>query len=112
MNLLFQIPKQLGIEEVLDGDSQTIAELLDRGNSGAAVASADDIVHCGLGHAAHAAEFIDGNVTLITEFQDAFLDGLADVHGDHIVSTDDDTHFLLKRSTLLIEDNSKGLGGL
>ena len=110
--LLFQIPEQLRIEEVHNGDSQTIAELFDRRNGGAAVASADDVVHCGLGYAAYAAEFIDRNITLIARLQDALLDGFADVHGDHLVSTDDDTHFLLKRLTLLIEDNSKGLGGL
>ena len=101
LDLLLQIPKQLGIEEVFNGDSQTIAEFLDRRDGGAAVASADDIVHCGLGHAAHAAEFIDGNVTLIAEFQDAFLDGLADVHGHHLISNADDSQFLLKRLTLL-----------
>ena len=87
LDFLLQIPEQFGVEKVLDGDSQTIAELLDRRNGGTAVASADNIVHRGLGYAAHAAEFIDRNVTLITEFQDAFLDGLADVHGDHLFST-------------------------
>ena len=87
LDFLFQIPEQLRIEEVLDGDSQAIAKLLDRRNSGASVSAADDIVHRGLGHAAHAAEFIDRNVTLIAEFQDTFLDGLTDVHGDHLFST-------------------------
>ena len=87
LDLLLQVSEQLRIEEILNGDSQTITKLLDRGNGGAAVASADDIVHCGLGHAAHAAEFIDRNVTLIAELQDAFLYGLADVHGDHLFST-------------------------
>ena len=87
LDLLFQISEQLRIEEVLNGDFQTIAEFLDRGNGGAAVASTNDIVHRGLGYAAHATEFIDRNVTLIIEFQDAFLDGLADVHGDHLFST-------------------------
>ena len=109
LDLLFQIPEQFRVKEFLNRDSQTIAELLDRGYGGAAVSSADDIVDRGLSHATHAAEFVDGNITLIAQFQDAFLDGLADVHGDHLVSTDDDTQFLLKRLTLLSQDNSKGL---
>ena len=101
LNFLFQVSEQFRVKEFLNGDSQTIAELLDRGNSGAAVSSADDIVYRGLSNAAHAAELVDGNITLIAQLQDAFLDGLADVHGDHLVSTDDDTQFLLKRLTLL-----------
>ena len=48
------------MEEVLYGNPQTIAKLLDRRNRGAAIPSADDVVYCGLGHTAHAAEFIDG----------------------------------------------------
>ena len=89
------------MEEVLHGDPQPIAEFLDGRDRGAAVASADDVVDCGLGHTAHAAEPIDGNVTLPAQFQDAFLDGFADVHGVHLFFTDDDTRFLLKRLTLL-----------
>jgi len=54
-----------------------------------------------LSNAAHAAEFVDGNITLIAQLQDAFLDGFTDVHGYHLVSTDDDTQFLLKGLTLL-----------
>ena len=101
LELLFQIPKQLRVEEVLNRDSQTIAELLDRRNSGTAVSAADNIVYRGLGHTAHAAELVDGNITLIAQLQDAFLNSLADVHGNHLFSNDDDTHFLLKRLTLL-----------
>ena len=41
LNFLFQIPEQLRIEEVLNRDSQTIAEFLDRGNGGTAVSAAD-----------------------------------------------------------------------
>ena len=58
MNFLFQITEQLRVEEVLNGNSQTIAEFLDRGYSSAAVSSADNVVYCGLGHTAHAAEYV------------------------------------------------------
>ena len=101
LDLLLQIPEQLRIKEVLNGDSQTIAELLDCGNGGAAVTSADDIVHSGLGHTADAAEFINRNISLAAEFQDAFLDSFSDVHGYHLISNADDSQFLLKRLTLL-----------
>ena len=37
LNFLFQMPEQFRIEEILNRDSQTIAELLDCRNSGAAV---------------------------------------------------------------------------
>nr|WP_304263368.1 hypothetical protein [Phascolarctobacterium succinatutens] len=101
LNFLLQIPEQLRVEKVLNRDSQNITKFLDCGYSGAAVSYADNVVYCGLGHAAHAAELVDGNITLIAQLQDALLDGFTDVHGDHLVSTDDDTQFLLKRLTLL-----------
>ena len=44
LNFLFQIPEQLRIEEVLDRDSQTIAEFLDCRNCCAAVPTADDLI--------------------------------------------------------------------
>ena len=48
------------MEEVFYSNPQTIAKFLVRGNRGAAISSADDVVDGGLGHTAHAAEFIDG----------------------------------------------------
>ena len=86
LNFLFQIPEQLRIEEVLDCDSQTIAEFLDCRNCCAAVPAADDVVDCGLGHAAHAAELVDGNIALAAQFQNALLNSFADVHGYHLSS--------------------------
>ena len=64
LNFLFQISEQLRMEEVLNRDSQTIAELFDCRNRGAMVSSADDIVYCGLGHTAHATELVDGNTAI------------------------------------------------
>lgn len=69
MDFLLQIPEQLGIEEILNRDSQTIADLLDRGNGGTAVSFADNVVYRGLGHAARATELVNGNVTLAAQFQ-------------------------------------------
>lgn len=68
LNFLFQIPEQLRIEEVLDRDSQTIAEFLDCRNCCAAVPTADDVVYCGLGHTAHATKLVDGNIALAAQF--------------------------------------------
>lgn len=67
MNFLLQIPEQLRVEKVLNRDSKTITKFLDFGYSGAAVSYADNVVYCGLGHAAHAAELVDGNITLIAQ---------------------------------------------
>ena len=64
LNFLFQIPEQFRIEEILNRDSQTIAELLDCRNSGAAVPTTNDVVYCGLGHTAHATELVDRNIAL------------------------------------------------
>lgn len=66
-NFLFQIPEQFRIEEVLNRDSQTIAEFLDCRNCCAAVPTADDVVDGGLGHTAHATELVDGTIILHRE---------------------------------------------
>ena len=86
LNFLFQIPEQLRIEEVLDRDSQTIAEFLDCRNCCAAVPTADDVVYCGLGHTAHATKLVDGNIALAAQFQDALLNSFTDVQGYHLFS--------------------------
>ena len=83
LNFLFQIPEQLRIEEVLDCDSQTIAEFLDCRNCCAAVPTADDVVYCGLGHTAHATELVDGNISLIAQLQYPFSYGFSYGHRYH-----------------------------
>ena len=72
------------MEEFLNGDPQTVAQLLDRRNCGAVVPSADDIVHRGLRNAAHVAELIDCYVAFPAQFQDALFHRFADVHGYHL----------------------------
>ena len=86
LNFLFQIPEQFRIEEILNRDSQTIAEFLDCRNCRAAVPTADDVVDCGLGHTAHATELVDGNIALAAQFQDALFNSFTDVHGYHLFS--------------------------
>lgn len=81
---LFQTPEQRGMEKLFDGDAQPVAQLLDGGHGGAAVAAADDVVHRGLGHAAHAAQLIDGEVPLPAQFQNAFSHRFTNVHGHHL----------------------------
>ena len=62
----FYVFEQIIIEEVDDRDPQAVAQLLQRGNGGAVVASADHIVHGGLRDAADRAQLIDSQVSLCT----------------------------------------------
>ena len=81
---LLQSAEQLRMEEFFNGDSQSVAQLLDRRNGGAVVPSADNIIHRGLRNAAHVAELIDRYVTFPAQFQDALFHRFADVHGYHL----------------------------
>ena len=51
-DLLFQIFEKITAEEVLNGDAKSIAKLFDRGDRRRIVATADDVIDRGLGHAA------------------------------------------------------------
>ena len=64
LEFLIQIPEQVGIKELLDGNSQAITKLFDSGNGGAPIAATDDVVHGGLGDTAHGAQFVDGDILL------------------------------------------------
>ena len=74
------------MEKIFNGDPQPIAQLLDGGDSGAVVSSADDVIDRGLGDAAHMAKLIDGNISLFTQLQYAFSHRFADIHGYHLDS--------------------------
>ena len=52
-DLLLQIAKQIGIEELLNGDVQTVAELLDGGDRSGFISTTDNIMNGRLCHAAH-----------------------------------------------------------
>ena len=58
--------EQIIIEEVDDRDPQAVAQLLQRGDGGAVVASADHIVHGGLRNAADRAQLVNSQVSLCT----------------------------------------------
>lgn len=75
------------MEEFLNGDSHAIAQLLDGGDSSAAVASADNIVDCGLGHAAHITQLVDGQILFSAEFQNTLLYSFSNIYGYHLNST-------------------------
>ena len=68
------------MEELLNWHIQTITELFDRRDRDALVSAADDVVHRRLCHAAHGAEFIDGNIPFPAELQDPFFDCFANNH--------------------------------
>ena len=62
----FYVFEQIVIEEINDGDSQTVAQLLNRRNGRAVVAAADHIVHGGLRDAADCAQLVNSQVSLCT----------------------------------------------
>ena len=64
LEFLIQIPEQVRIKELLDGNSQAITKLFDGGNGGAPIAATDDVVDRGLGDTTHGAQLVDGNVLL------------------------------------------------
>ena len=64
LEFLVQIPEQIGIKELLDGNSQAITELFDGGNGGAPIAATNNVVDRGLGDTAHGAQLVDGNILL------------------------------------------------
>ena len=80
-DLLLQIQKQFRLKEVDDRNTKTIAEFLNGRNRGAVVAPADNVVHCGLGHAAADARGVDGNILLLAQFDNPLPDSLADRNG-------------------------------
>ena len=62
----FNVLEQIIIEKINDRDSQAVAQLLQRGDGGAVVASADHIVHGGLRDTADRAQLIDSQVSFCT----------------------------------------------
>ena len=64
LKFLIQIPKQVRIEELLDGNSQAVTKLFDGGNGGAPIAATNNVVDHGLSNTAHGAQLVDGNILL------------------------------------------------
>ena len=64
LEFLIQIPEQVRIEELLDGNSQAITKLFDSGNGGAPIAATNNVVDRGLGDTAHGAQLVDGDILL------------------------------------------------
>ena len=62
----FYVFEQVVIEEIDDRNPQAVAQLLQRGDGGAVVASADHIVHGGLRDAADRAQLVNSQVSLCT----------------------------------------------
>ena len=64
LEFLVQIPEQVRIKELLDGNSEAITELFDGGNGGAPIAATDDVVDRGLSDTTHGAQLVDGDIFL------------------------------------------------
>ena len=76
--LLFKIPEQVRMKEILYCDSESITELFDRRNGCAVVTSADDIIDGRLRNAAEIAEFVNGDALRITQFNDSHSNRFSD----------------------------------
>ena len=63
---------------------QELAKLFDGRNRCAVITATDNVVDRRLGDTTHAAQLIDGDIVLATQFQNSFLDGFSDVHGYHL----------------------------
>ena len=72
------------MKKLLDRHIQAVAELFDRGDRDALVSAADDVIDRRLGHAAHGAELVDGDVPFSAQFQNPFFDCFANVHRYHL----------------------------
>lgn len=58
-DFLFQISKELRVEELVNCDTQSVAQLFNGRNGGAVVSATDDIIYSRLCHAAHTAELVE-----------------------------------------------------
>ena len=61
------------MEKIFNGDSQSIAQLLDGRYRCAIVSSADDVVHRRLCNSTHRAQLVDRNIIFSAQFYDPFL---------------------------------------
>lgn len=78
LEFLIQIPEQVRIKELLDGNSKAIAVLFNGGNSGAPIAATDDVIDRRLGDTTHGAQLVDGDIFLPAEFQNPLFDSFTD----------------------------------
>ena len=81
LEFLIQVPEQVGVKELLDGNSQAITKLFDGGNGGASIAATDNVVDCGLCDAADSAQHVDGNILFPAQLQNALFDSFTDTQG-------------------------------
>ena len=72
LNFLLQASEDIGMEKLLNCDTQTVAELFYGRNGSAVVPTAYDIIYCGLRDSAQRAELVDGNISLIAQLQYPF----------------------------------------
>ena len=64
LEFLIQIPEEVRIKELLDGNSQAVTKLFDGGNGGTPIAATNNVVDRGLGDTAHGAQLVDGDILL------------------------------------------------
>ena len=88
------------MKELFNSDTQPITQLLNGGDGSASVAAADNVVHSRLGDAAHMAQLVNGEISFLTQLQDAFFYCFAYIHGEHLVSNDDAQSLLRSGSFL------------
>lgn len=64
LEFLVQIPEEIRIKELLDGNSQAITKFFDGGNGSTSIAATDNVVDRGLGDTTHGAQLVDRNILL------------------------------------------------
>ena len=74
------------MEEVHNGDPQTVAQLLDGGDGGAVIPPADDVVNGRLCYPALGTKTIDRNIVFLTELQNPVSNRFSDCDTLHLLS--------------------------
>ena len=64
-DFLLQASKQFRMEELINRNTQTVTQLLDRGHSRAVVSAANDVVYGRLRNATNTAQFVDGDISFL-----------------------------------------------
>ena len=79
------------MEKVLDGNRKAVAQLLQRGNRHAAVASADNVIDRRLCDPAERTQPVDGKMPLLAQLQNTFPHSLPNIHTRSLISMFEDT---------------------
>ena len=72
------------MEELVNCNTQTIAQLFDRGYGRTVISAANDVVDGGLRNAANATQFVNRDITFLAQLNNSLPDSLAYGHRYHL----------------------------